>query len=193
MKILLPVVVVTAIIAFVIGLSVKNSFISPFNASSEQTSDASASGQMSQDLRADLPELSGEAAPAGKTFSEHGNTYTSYNLDNKVVMSGVYRLSTYNVNFKISVPKNGGEVTGELSGTCEAKITGTAEKPDSNGNSNLSGQYSGACKPIPTLGFKTPASGTFTGVVRFQESKAEITVNNKEPIETGGNWFEMHF
>jgi hypothetical protein len=186
----LPIILI-AILAFIVGVSIKTTLISPFNAVSESQNEASDSAEMSQENR-NLNELSGESITANKTFTKHGNTYTSQTLDDKIVMNGVYRLSTYNVNFTITLPKNGGAISGNLSGTCEAAITGNADQPDSNGNSNISGQYSGNCKPIPTLGYKTPALGTFTGVIRFKENKAEISVKNKEPIETG-SWFEMHF
>lgn len=186
----LPIILI-AVLAFILGVSVKRGFVSPFNATSETSNEASTSAQMSAD-QANLPQVSNESAPAGTVHTQNGNTYTSQNLPDKVVMSGVYKLSTYNVNFTITLPKNGGDVTGYLSGTCEGKITGKAEKPDSNGNTTMTGQYSGECKPIPTLSFKTHASGTFTGNVQFQAGKAQISVKNEEPFATGG-WFEMYF
>jgi len=187
--------IIVALIAFAVGVNVKNSFISPFNATSKSEEAASTSAQVSAD-RANLPQVSNESAPAattpGSLHSQNGNTYTSQNLEDKVIISGLYKLSSYNVNFNITLPKNGGPINGSLSGTCDGTITGNASKPDDNGNGMLEGQYSGDCKPIPTLSFKTHASGTFTGNVQFKDKKAQITINNKEPFPTG-SWFELFF
>lgn len=188
----LPVVLI-AILAFVIGFSIKNNFVAPFNASSEDQTEASDSGQIATGSGS-LPQLSNEAAPvAGTKHSQNGNTYTSQNLPDKVVMNGRYMLSSYKINFSITLPKEGGDISGNLTGTCDGKITGKATAPDQDNESELSGEYSGDCKPIPTLGFKTHASGVFTGVAKFNEGKAQITATNKEPFEMGGSWFEMFF
>lgn len=194
MKLLIPIVVLVALVAFAAGATVKNSFISPFNASSEQTSEASDSAQVAIDSGS-VPQVSNEAAPvtSGTKHSQNGNTYTSQNLPDKVVMNGKYMLSTYKINFSITLPKKGGDIAGNLTGTCEGKISGKATAPDQDNESELTGEYSGDCKPIPTLGFKTHASGTFTGVAKFNEGKAQITATNKEPLEMGGSWFEMFF
>ena len=195
MKLMLPVVILVAVVAFIAGIGVKDSFVSPFNASVDTAEEASQSGQMANE-QAGVNAVSDSAEAAanpGTKHSKHGNSYTSQNLEDKVVMNGLYKLSTYNVNFSITLPKNGGDISGKLTGTCEGTITGKAEKPDGNSESTFKGEYSGDCKPIPTLGFKTHASGTFTGTATFKENKAQVTVLNKEPFETGGNWFEMFF
>ncbi len=184
-------IIIVGLIAFVVGMNVKNYFISPFNTTS--TSDEASDLAKLSTTSGALPKVSNESAPAGTVHSQNGNIYTSQNLPDKVVMNGKYMLSSYKINFTMTLPKNSGDITGSLIGTCEGTITGKAEKPDSDGESTLSGQYSGDCKPIPTLGFKTHASGTFTGTAKFKQNKAEITVSNKEPFETHGSWFELFF
>ncbi len=195
MKLMLPVVILIAVVAFVARMGVKDSFISPFNASVDTTEEASQSGQIATE-QAGLNAVSGSAEAAanpGTKHSQNGNSYTSQNLEDKVVMTGLYKLSTYNVNFSITLPKNGGDISGTLSGTCEGKITGKAEKPNAEKLAPFEGSYSGECKPIPTLGFKTKVSGIFDGKADFNKNKASVIVKNQEPFENGGNWFEMFF
>ena len=85
-----------------------------------------------------------------------------------------------------------GDITGSVSGTCEGTISGTAEAPGEDNQAFMHGQYSGNCKPIPTLGFKTKASGDFEGTIKYSEGKAGVIYMNKEPFETRG-YFELFF
>jgi hypothetical protein len=194
MKLFIPIVILVALIAFTAGISVKNSFISPFIASPEtenQTASDSAAMLTSQGIDSKISGGTG-AANLGKTHKQNGNTYTSVESADKVTMSGTYRMSTYNIYFSITLPKNGGPISGTLSGVCEGIITGNAEKPNQYNHSALTGTYKGTCKPIPGLSFKTNAGGEFSGTAWFGEGKAGITVINKEPYETRA-YFEMFF
>lgn len=188
---------VILILVFAAGIKSSNVFVSPIKNSTEVNSGtASDSAELSIDsasgaqIKAGTPQA--EKVPT-KTFTKHGNTYTSQNFDDKIVMKGIYKLSTYEVEFSITLPKSGGAITGSLSGTCEGPITGNATAQNENNTAEISGSYSGKCKPIPTLGFATPMSGDFTGKVFYDEGKAAITATNREPIAPGANYFEMFF
>ncbi len=192
----LPVGVVL-ILVFVFGVKAAGFMVPPIKNSTEVTSevasdwaeldvDSATQGQM----KAGTPQA--EKVPT-KTFTKHGNTYTSQNFDDKVVMKGIYKVSTYEINFSLTIPKSGGAITGSLSGACEGTVTGNADKQNENNTANISGSYSGECKPIPTFGFKTPMSGSFSSKVFYDEGKASITASNKEPIDIGSTYFEMFF
>ena len=189
--------VVILILVFALGVKSTNFLSSPIKNSTEtETSIASDSAELDVDsanrgqIKAGTPQA--EKVPT-KTFTKHGKTYTSQDFDDKIVMKGIYKLSTYEVEFLITLPKAGGAISGALSGTCEGPITGNASAQNQNNTAEISGTYSGKCKPIPTLGFATPMSGDFTGKVFYDEGKAAIIANNKEPIAPGSNYFEMFF
>lgn len=193
----LPAVVVVVMILAAITLQSQNNLVSPIkNLTKSQSETASESPEFSTDQAMDkVIEAENKAAEKvpTKTFSKHGNTYTSQSFDDKIVMKGIYKLSTYEVEFLITLPKAGGAISGNLSGTCEGPISGNASSQNQNNTAEISGNYSGKCKPIPTLGFATPMSGDFTGKVFYDEGKAAIIVNNKQPIAPGANYFEMFF
>lgn len=188
---------VILVLVFALGVRSTNFLSSPIKNSTETESNvASDSAELDVDsanrgqIKAGTPQA--EKVPT-KTFNKHGNTYTSQNFDDKIVMKGTYRLSTYDVEFTINLPKSGGAISGSLSNTCEGPITGNASAPNQNNTAEISGSYSGKCKPIPTLSFGTPMSGDFSGKVYYDEGKAAIIVNNKEPISINGTYFEMFF
>jgi hypothetical protein len=199
MKLLIPVVIIVALVAFAVGVNVKNSFISPFNLALDKNALEQQSQAEIEAAKGNLPKISGEAGPAASvpgnssTHTQNGNTYTSTSSDSSVTVSGKYMLSSYKMNFTFTLPKKGGDITGNVTGTCEGSIKGRAQAPDSDNESEFEGEYSGDCKPIPTLSFKTHASGVFKGVAKFKENKDQITVYNKEPFSTGGSWFELFF
>lgn len=189
-----------AVVLLVIGaVAVKSSnILTPpvRNSTESQTEAASESAELEVDTAAETG-VAANGKPAEKvptkTFTQKGNTYTSENFDDKIVMKGTYKLSTYEVDFSITLPKAGGAISGNLSGTCEGPITGNASAQNQNNTAEIQGSYSGKCKPIPTLGFATPMSGDFTGKVFYDEGKAAIIATNKEPIAPGPNYFEMFF
>lgn len=193
----LPAAVVVVIILTALTLQSQNYLVSPIkNLTESQRETASDSGELKVDRAAENG-VTADGKPAEKvptkTFTKHGNTFTSQNFDDKIVMKGIYKLSTYEVEFSITLPKAGGTISGNLSGACEGPITGNASAQNQNNTSEINGNYSGECKPIPTLGFATPMSGDFSGKVFYDEGKAAIIVNNKEPIAPGPNYFEMFF
>lgn len=195
----LPAAVVVVIILTALAIQSQNYLVSPIKNLTESQSQSETASE-SAELEVEMAAETGVAAngkPAEKvptkTFTKHGNTYTSQSFDDKIVMKGVYKLSTYEVEFSITLPKEGGSISGNLSGTCEGPITGNASPQNQNNTAEINGNYSGKCKPIPTLGFATPMSGDFTGKVFYDEGKAAIIVNNKQPIAPGPNYFEMFF
>lgn len=189
-------IVLIAILAFIIGYSVKNSFIAPFNAANEEQ-EASTEASLNSD-QANLPALSGEAAPASSPTATHQlpNNSGSYNVhttEEKITLNGNFRIPDfYKLNYTFIFPKNGGDVTGRISGVCEGGITGKSDKPDSDGEARIEGKFQGDCKPIPGLSFKTKASGTFEGQLRFKENKVHIIYTLNEPYQTRGG-FDLFF
>ena len=194
---LVPPIAVVLLLIGAVAVKSGNILTSPVRNSTETKSEIASDSAELEVYEAGETSLSGNGKAAEKvptkTFTKGGNTYTSQNFDDKIVMKGIYKLSTYEVEFSITLPKAGGAISGSLSGTCEGPITGNATAQNQNNTAEINGSYSGKCKPIPTLGFATPMSGEFTGKVFYDEGKAAITANNKEPIAPGPNYFEMFF
>lgn len=188
----LPVVLI-AILAFIVGLSIKNNFVSPFNAATEEKTEASGSAQMTE-AQENLPDVSGGTSPSNvKQLPNNSGTYTSKTDGDKIVINGNFKIPDfYKLNYTFILPKNGGEITGKLTDVCEGTITGTSDKPDSDGEARIQGSFSGDCKPIPGLSFKTRASGSFEGQLKLKENKVYIIYQLKEPYESRGG-FEHPF
>jgi hypothetical protein len=73
----------------------------------------------------------------------------------------------------INIPKEGGNISGKITGDCDGTITGTYDGKD---NGVISGQGNSNC----TLLFvQIPVTGTFTGTVNKEKSKANLTVKAK--------------
>lgn len=192
MRFILPLVLVIALASFILGATLKNSFISPFN----QVASKDGSGDDSAGLISDkgsLPVNSGESAPAGSIkpgSNQKNNSYSSQDEGDKYVLKGTYNMSTYKMGFTINIPKSGGDISGSVTGVCEGTITGKADQPGIDNEAFMRGQYSGNCKPIPGLSFKTKAEGTFEGTIKYNQGKAGVIYINKEPYETRG-YFEL--
>lgn len=191
MKVILPVIIFVAIISFVIGANVKNSFISPFNLALDKDELAQESADEIAAEKANLPTLSGESAPAASA-RQNNQGYTVKTDGDKIVFSGDFSYSSYKIIFTINAPKAGGDITGSIGGSCEGTINGKAEKPNAEGFAPIQGKYSGECKPVPGLGFKTPASGEFEGKISYKDGRVGINYTNKKPLEKTG-YFELSF
>lgn len=183
MKFALPVVLLIAILAFVAGISVKSFLLAPFKSATDKQEKAQ-SANLTQESPA-IPALSGESAPVVSTHDLNGQTYTSQTTTDKIVISGDFSMSSYKLHYIFNLPKTGGDITGNISGSCEGTLTGKADTPNSSGEAKIKGQYSADCKVI--LGFKTKALGTFEGNVKYKEGKAEVDIVNNEPIKQSGS------
>lgn len=76
-----------------------------------------------------------------------------------VTATGAYEYKGYSVTITANIPLAGGNVTGTVSGTCDAKVKGTY-----NGRPNgaITGTIAGVCSPLVV---NIPSSATFTGSV----------------------------
>lgn len=193
MKFALPVVLLIAVVAFVAGLSVKNSLLAPFKSAPENMPEATGSSQITEET-SNTPGLSGESAPVTThQLPNNSGTYTSKTENDKIILSGTVKIPDfYKLNYNFIFPKNGGDVTGSITGVCEGNITGKSDKPDAEGEARIEGQFSGDCKPIPGLSFKTKASGTFEGQLKLKDKKVHIIYQLNEPYSTRGG-FELSF
>ena len=193
---LLPVFILVALIAFLIGVSVQSTFIAPFTATSDFESGIPDSEQLTED-QGNLPDVSDNSLPAASVkthqLPNNSGSYTVNTSAEKVVLNGNFRIPDfYKLNYNFIFPKNGGDISGSLKGVCEGLIKGKSDVPDSIGEARIEGTFSGDCKPIPGLGFKTKASGTFEGELKFKEDKVHIIYQINEPYQTRGG-FELLF
>ena len=85
------------------------------------------------------------------------------------VARGSFSKDKYNVNLTLNFALEGGAVTGEFSGDCSGKITGTYDGKDGG---IISGKAFGSCSPLLV---PIPASATFTGTVSHQQKNIPIT------------------
>lgn len=191
MKIILPIIILVAIISFLAGANVKNFFVAPFNLALDKNELARESADEIAAEQANLPALSGESAPAASA-GQNNQGYTVKTGGDKITFSGDLSYSSYKIIFTITAPKAGGDITGSVGGSCEGTVSGKAEKPNAEGFAPIHGKYSGECKPVPGLGFKTPASGEFEGKISYKNGKAGINYSNKKPFEKTG-YFELSF
>lgn len=196
MKLLGSVVIIIAVAAFLAGVSVKNSLISPFKLATESGSiskNASESAEISTEKKTDA-NVSTKAEPAEQNNVEEANPgYNSKTEGNNIVISGKFKIPDfYKLNYTFIFPKDGGDISGSVSGVCTGSIIGKSEVPDSDGEARIEGQYLGDCQPIPGLGFKTKASGTFEGEIEHKEGKIHLIYDNKEPFSNRGS-FDLFF
>lgn len=86
-----------------------------------------------------------------------------------VTAKGSFSVKKYGITVLMSFPLEGGAVTGKVSGTCDATVTGTYKGGDSGA---ISGKVVGSCSPffVPI-----PAKATFTGTVNNQQKTVPIT------------------
>lgn len=197
-KFALPIVILIAIVAFVGGVTLKNFFVSPYNLALDVDSlnqEASNSAQITQD-QTNLPGANNLSIPAATNqhqLPNNSGSYTSTISEDKVVINGNFRIPDfYKLNYNFVFPKKGGDITGRISGVCDGTINGKSDKPDSDGEARIEGAFSGDCKPIPGLSFKTKASGNFEGQLQFKENKVHIIYILNEPYQTRGG-FELAF
>lgn len=119
--------------------------------------------------------------------------YTSTTDADNVTFNGVYYIGDFDkTRFTIIFPKKGGEITGEVTGACNAKITGQMDSPDQDGDGRISGSLEGSCKPVPRFSFETAVKLTFEGMVHLNSGKIDVLYIITKPYSTRG-YFNMYF
>jgi len=96
-------------------------------------------------------------------------TPTSDQIQTPIIAHGTFSKGDYNVNITLNFPLEGGVVSGDFSGDCSGKITGSYDSKDSG---VITGKAFGSCNPflIPI-----PASANFSGTVNQQQKNIFIT------------------
>lgn len=96
-----------------------------------------------------------------------------------ITASGAYSYLNQNINYSISFPKSGGDVTGSVQGLCNGPISGKYQGGDGGditGNATLTCHIALITQQI---------NGTFKGKVYQSQHKIDLTVEGKNP--TGVN------
>lgn len=143
-----------------------------------------------------VPVSSPSIAPAIKNYRTNYNAqkpYTATSDNDKVSFDGVYYIGDFDkISFTIVLPKRGGAITGDITGACTGKITGNAESPDRNGDSRISGEVNGACKPVPRFSFNVGVKLTYEGIAHFNSGVVDVVYVASEPYSTRG-YFNLYF
>lgn len=107
--------------------------------------------------------------------------------EDKINITGKYDFgNNQSVIYTFNLPKNGGQVDGQLTGSCNGKITGAETTPSKDGQSSISGRIEGECR-LPNLPFSIKLLASFDGLVNFRESKLSLNYNLEQPISAKSN------
>lgn len=127
------------------------------------------------------------------TSTPSTNSSTSTSDLNSITISGNTKISgSWQVNYTVTFPKNGGDITGSSDGLCVGKITGQAGLQDANKQAKFTGNYDGRCQPIVGLSFKTDAKAQFEGTIDYKLGKIAVTHEDTAPYPFRG-YFELFF
>lgn len=95
-------------------------------------------------------------------------TASNYSTDSDYIATKNVSYNGYSINMEVAVPKDGGSVSGKISGDCDGKITGNYD-----GQSAINGQANVMCH---LLFMQIPGKATFTGTVNKEDKTAQLQV-----------------
>ncbi|MGH7204098.1 MAG: hypothetical protein ACREHC_06660 [Candidatus Levyibacteriota bacterium] len=98
---------------------------------------------------------------------QKANTDTFYKASRSVTYQG------YSVSMDVAVPKNGGNITGKISGDCNGVIKGHYDGQD---NGVIQGNINGACD---VMFLKMPGNATFAGTLNKTTNTAQLNISVK--------------
>ena len=97
----------------------------------------------------------------------------NFQKDSFYTASRAVNYQGYNVSMYAAVPKNGGTITGKISGDCNGKVTGHYDGKD---NGVITGNVYGSCQ---LMFLQIPGSASFTGTVSKTNNNAPLNVTVK--------------
>ena len=101
------------------------------------------------------------------TARQDDNSSSFYTISRSVTYEG------YSANIFFSIPKNGGPVSGNITGDCRGKISGEYDGKD---NGIISGQADATCG---VLIVQIPGTATFNGTINKSQHLAHLQINAK--------------
>lgn len=106
---------------------------------------------------------------------------------NMVVRSGVITYSEQSVKYIINIPKNGGDVTGSVSGICNGSITGTYDGGEG-------GNISGTANPSCGVAFiRQTFNISYNGQLYLKQGKADLNWEGDIPSTPGKGSYTFNF
>lgn len=101
---------------------------------------------------------------------------SSVRNDSSYAFYKVYKNFSYeghNITISLSIPQNGGSVTGNISGDCNGNISG---RFDGNNNGNINGEAKSTCQ---LYFMQIPATATFNGTINKVEKIMQLQVDGQ--------------
>ncbi len=135
-----------------------------------------------QNAKSDL--VNQTAGQANSTPSSEATDQTT-NSDN-FVSSGIFNFSDHKIKYVFRIPKNGGNISGNLEGVCSGQPIGTYNKTQQT----ISGEFIAKCKAGPLDLVNVDIKTTFTGQVNTDQNKIGINWKSTSPVTEQG-WFEL--
>lgn len=143
----------------------------------------------------DVEVISGQTANISITIETANNTnpslrdgYSSSSDQNTVTISGRFTIPDFNkIWYTFSVPKNGGNITGSMTGACEGTVTGQIQPQDRDNQSTFTGLLEAKCKPMVGFSWKVDMKAYLEGLIDFKSGKSQVIYNFSQPFSLRGS------
>lgn len=107
--------------------------------------------------------------------------------ENMVIRSGEISYSGQSVKYSINIPKNGGDITGSISGVCTGDITGTYDGIEG-------GKVSGEANPSCGIAFlRQTFNISYDGQLYLKQGKVDLNWEGNIPSTPGKGFFSYNF
>lgn len=107
--------------------------------------------------------------------------------ENMVIRSGEISYSGQSVKYSINIPKNGGEVTGSVTGICEGNIKGTYDGVEG-------GKISGTASPSCGVAFvRQTFNISYEGQLYLSQGRANLNWEGNIPSTSGKGSYIFNF
>lgn len=104
-----------------------------------------------------------------------------------VVRSGEYAISGQSVKYLVNIPKNGGEIKGNITGTCDGPISG-------NFDGNEGGKIEGRAKASCGIAFiRQNIEVSYTGNLYLKQGRADLNWTGDIPFSPSSGSFSIYF
>ncbi len=95
---------------------------------------------------------------------------------NIITKTGEYNYGGQNLKYTLSIPRNGGAITGNIEGACKGPVTGNFEGSEG-------GEIAGKANVVCSFGFiKKNIDVTYLGNLFLKEGKADLSWEGQVPL-----------